>query len=233
MDVFYIIHRVFKKGFIMSNIKCEVCGRPSTCCPACFTTIPAFSEYKGETDFKFPAIPLIEVDVSASQSSSSLSGDWNFKTSLPISQSPQTNFGKDIEVAKPALSEFFDENAGVCNCIRDEQGNVLPNPNIKRESIVNASAPSPYSPKKIRGSYGDYNVEELAKIAIEQQMRIENRKKRKRRWIRRGIVLLIIVFLILYNWDWVYFACRTLLNGADAVFQIFGLLGDLEYNPPA
>lgn len=212
----------------MSNIKCEVCGRPITHCPACFTPVSTFSEYKGETDFKFPAIPLIEVDIGSSQPSSDSPSDWNFKTSLPIIQSAQVN-----EEVKPSLSYYFDENAGACTCLRDEQGNVMPNPNIRRESIANTSTHSPYSPKKIRGSYGDYNVEELAKIAVEQQIRVENRKRRKRRWIRRGIVLIVIIFFILYNWDWVYFACRTLLNGADAVFQIFGLLGDLQYYPPA
>lgn len=214
----------------MSNVKCEVCGRPITRCPACFATLPTLPKYKGETDFKFPAIPVIEIDRPATTEETNQEADWNYKTTLPTGTIQQTNFSG--ETTKPALSQYFDENANVCTCLRDDDGNVLPNPNIKRESITAAINSSPYSPQKVRGSYGDHNVEELAKIAVEQQMRVEKRKKRRNRWIRRGIGLVIILILIFYNWDFVYFACRTFLNGIGAVFEIFGLLGDLEYHPP-
>ena len=193
----------------MSNVKCEVCGRLITRCPACFAGIPA-----------------IEVDIPATENTNQET-DWNYKTTLPTEETQQATFPE--ETTKSALSQYFDENASVCPCLKDDDGNILLNPNIQRESI---SAPSPYAPKQVRGSYGDHNVEELAKIAVDQQIRVEKRKRRRMRWIRRGIVFCIVLILILYNWDFVYFVCRTFLNGIGAAFEIFGLLGDLNYNPP-
>lgn len=209
----------------MSNVKCEVCGRPVTRCPACFAPIPVSPN--GDTAFKFPVIPAIEIDSFVATESVNQKADWNYKTTLPMEETQQSNLSE--ETTKSALSQYFDENASVCTCLRDDDGNVLLNPNIKRESI---STPSPYAPKQVRGSYGDRNVEELAKIAVDQQIRVEKRKRRRIRWIRRGIVFGIVLILILYNWDFVYFVCRTFLNGIGAAFEIFGLLGDLNYNPP-
>ena len=110
------------------------------------------------------------------------------------------------------ISDFFDANAEPCTCRRDKDGNVIPNPNIKRASLSKGVSPSsPLAPKFVKNSYGNYNVEELAKIAVDQQMRAEKRRKRKMRWIRRGIVFCIIISLILTNWDMFYFACKTFI----------------------
>lgn len=209
----------------MSEIICSVCGKPITHCPNCFAKIPSL-ESPSAPNILMPSIPTLAVDVRPDKSESTITKrTWDYKTALPYDSLEIENQPNAI---RRGISDFFDANAEPCTCLRDKDGNVIPNPNIKRASLSEGVSPSsPLAPKFVKNSYGNYNVEELAKIAVDQQMRAEKRRKRKMRWIRRGIVFCIIISLILTNWDMFYFACKTFLNGIDAVFEIWGLLGDL------
>ena len=216
----------------MSEVICSACGKPITHCPNCFTRIPSLDNPIVPNVIISSTLP-IEVDVGSDEvGSKTIKNAWDYKTALPkntaTSVKASPTGAEQPQLPARALSSFFDANAESCTCVRDEDGNVMPNPNIHRASISNIpSQKSSFAPKSVANNQGNYNVAELAKMAFDQQLRAEKKRRRKMRWIRRGIVLCILIGLILANWDLFYFACRTFLHGIDAVFEIFGLLGDL------
>ena len=216
-----------KKGVNMSNVKCEVCGRPITHCPACFSKVPSFAQSIEETDFKFPTIPVIEVELPSAENGNNAT--WTYNTALPTAK-------KKIQTIEPyetGLGAFVGDFSDCSTVpVQSSDGSDMNlNPHIHRASISvvapkqNLPTNNPYANGTVTGSYGDYNVEELTKIAVEQQFRAEKRKKRRMWFVRKICLVVIFAIIIVCNWDFFYRIAYSFIHGIDAFFQILALLG--------
>ena len=210
----------------MSNIKCTECGHVIVRCPHCHALLGEDTEEKN--GYVFPVIPTMEIDLNENDNIVQQSvEDWNFKTALPEPEVEEIG-------PSPVLEDFF-SHAPVKPSTRKLATDINPNPEINRASIAPTSsgrAPAEYAKHRVKDTYGNYDIEELTKIAVEQQFRQEKRRKRQRKIIWRCVWIGIIIFIIIKNWPWVVYFCKMFFGGWGAVIEIFGLLGDVAATVP-
>lgn len=212
----------------MSSVKCEICGCVITHCPNCNHRVVSNEQQTENMDSPCPTIPAFEVDLTVSgllEDDSSMA-EWNLNTALPA---------QEKETASPVLEDFF-SSTPVVPIPRKVASDINPNPEINRETLTPRSytspvTSSPYSNYRVKETTGNYNIEELTKIAVEQQFREERRRKRRVKMIRRCVVMAIIFGLLIYNWDWVMYFTKMFMGGWSAAMEIFSMLGGLSITP--
>ena len=210
----------------MSNVKCTSCGRVIVRCPHCQALLGENTEDK--SGYVFPVVPTIDVDLNKNEEIlQQPSKDWVLETALPEPE-------EEVIGAAPVLGDFF-SNAPVKPSVQTVSDDINPNPEIKRASIVpkaSGNMSTEYAKHRIKDTYGNYDVEALTRLAVEQQFHQEKIRKRRNKMIRRIIFLLIILFIVVKNWPWIVYFCRVFFGGWGAVLEIFGLLGDVATTIP-
>ena len=212
----------------MSDVKCENCGHIITHCPNCH--YPVSTNKKDDNPFlQYSTVPAMKVDLNKSEGSTESfisETEWNFNTSLPVSEIEETEDG-------PELEDFFSP-VPVSPTTHKNKSNANPNPHLNRASLCNSTAvtdSSPYLRYRVRETMGNYNIEELTRIAVEKQFKEERRRKIRGKMIRRCLVFGIVLGVLLYNWEWIVYCIKMFINGWDAAIEIFSLLGGLPIGP--
>ena len=212
----------------MSDVKCENCGHIITHCPNCHH--PVSVDKKDDNPFlQYSTVPAMRVDLNKFEGSNeSLAGEteWNFNTSLPTPEIEEKE-------EKPELEDFFSP-VPVSPTTHKNKSNTNPNPHLNRASLCNSTAvtdSSPYLRYRVKETMGNYNIEELTRIAVEKQFKEERRRKMRRKMIRRCLVFGVVLGVLLYNWEWIVYCIKMFINGWGAAIEIFSLLGGLPIGP--